>query len=298
MKQIGEFAKENGVTIKALHHYEKLGLVLPAKVDEFTGYRYYDENQSDTLAAIAYLKSLGLSLSEVKKIVDGDMASDKFISFLRAKKKQAQVDIGSSQHRYQRISVLIKLLENKNVSGNLNIKEIISMEKQNKIINMTGRELFNLKSRRMVENAGENNEPLCAISVDIDNFHSVNTDFGYEMGDIVIERIQNAIESALLDISSEKGEDYSVMERLGGDEFKIVVCDSVDVCTKFADKIIANVKAIDYGDVADGIAREVTIGIASNEFEKLSTGKLFHLAESAMYDAKVHQKGGYKVFEE
>ena len=62
MKQIGEFANENQVTVKALHHYEKLGLISPAKVDEFSGYRYYDEAQSTQLKVITYLKSLGFSI--------------------------------------------------------------------------------------------------------------------------------------------------------------------------------------------------------------------------------------------
>lgn len=39
--QIGEFSKLCGVTVKTLHHYEKLGLITPSKVDPWTGYRYY-----------------------------------------------------------------------------------------------------------------------------------------------------------------------------------------------------------------------------------------------------------------
>jgi DNA-binding transcriptional MerR regulator len=62
MKQIGEFANENQVTVKALHHYEKLGLISPARVDESTGYRYYEDGQSKVLKTIMHLKSLGFPL--------------------------------------------------------------------------------------------------------------------------------------------------------------------------------------------------------------------------------------------
>ncbi|MCP4423014.1 MAG: MerR family DNA-binding transcriptional regulator, partial [Chloroflexi bacterium] len=41
MLKIGEFAQEADVTVKTLRHYGKLGLLKPAWIDRFTGYRYY-----------------------------------------------------------------------------------------------------------------------------------------------------------------------------------------------------------------------------------------------------------------
>ena len=43
--KIKEFSLLCQVTVKALRHYEKLGLLRPAEVDEWTGYRYYDYSQ-------------------------------------------------------------------------------------------------------------------------------------------------------------------------------------------------------------------------------------------------------------
>jgi diguanylate cyclase (GGDEF)-like protein len=298
MKQIGEFAKDNNVTIKALHHYEKLKLIAPFKVDEVTGYRYYDESQRDIISVITYLKTLGLSLSEVKKLLDGKIALNTFISFLCAKKKQAEVDINSAQLRYHRLSALINALESKPVSEKFDIKEILKMDNQDFKAGLTGHELFNYATRRMMESAVKENASLCALAIDIDDFASVNDEYGYEVGDVVIERIQNAIESALIEFNINNKEDYSIMERDAGDEFKIVVSDSEDACKKLASDIIEKVNAIDYGDVAEGLTRTVTIGIASNKWEKLSTGRIFHLANSALYEAKSKKRGIYKIYTE
>ena len=76
MKTIGQFAKENDITVKTLHHYEKLGLITPVKIDESNGYRYYSDEQSVDVRLILYLKQLGLSLSEVKKILRSEFEQD------------------------------------------------------------------------------------------------------------------------------------------------------------------------------------------------------------------------------
>ena len=40
--QINEFAKLTGVSVRTLHYYDEIGLLKPAEVDEWTGYRFYD----------------------------------------------------------------------------------------------------------------------------------------------------------------------------------------------------------------------------------------------------------------
>jgi DNA-binding transcriptional MerR regulator len=43
MFKIGDFSKLSLVSVKALSYYNELGLLRPARVDEFTGYRYYSQ---------------------------------------------------------------------------------------------------------------------------------------------------------------------------------------------------------------------------------------------------------------
>ena len=50
MFKIGEFSKLSMLTIKALRFYEKEGLLIPARVDEWSGYRFYEASQG--LAAV------------------------------------------------------------------------------------------------------------------------------------------------------------------------------------------------------------------------------------------------------
>ena len=68
--KIGEFSQMMQVTMKALRHYEQKGLLFPCKVDEWTGYRYYNVEQMQRLNTIRQLQSLGFSLDEIKELYE------------------------------------------------------------------------------------------------------------------------------------------------------------------------------------------------------------------------------------
>ncbi|MGA2051411.1 MAG: MerR family transcriptional regulator [Terracidiphilus sp.] len=62
--RIQEFAKLAGVTVRALHHYDRLKLLSPAHRSE-RGYRLYCHEDLDRLERILALQNLGLSLREI-----------------------------------------------------------------------------------------------------------------------------------------------------------------------------------------------------------------------------------------
>ena len=62
---IGKMAKLNRVSISTLRLYDEKGLLKPRYVDSDSGYRYYDIHQNARLDMIAYMKELGMSLSEI-----------------------------------------------------------------------------------------------------------------------------------------------------------------------------------------------------------------------------------------
>jgi DNA-binding transcriptional MerR regulator len=67
--RIGEFARRAGVTVRALHHYDRLGLLRPSRSG--TGdYRLYADDDLVRLQQIVTLKALGFDLERVAKILD------------------------------------------------------------------------------------------------------------------------------------------------------------------------------------------------------------------------------------
>lgn len=58
-----EFADLAGVTVRALHHYDRLGLLTPRRTS--AGYRLYSPNDLEALEQIVVLKFIGLSLKDI-----------------------------------------------------------------------------------------------------------------------------------------------------------------------------------------------------------------------------------------
>jgi len=67
---IGDVARRSGVSARMLRHYESLGLVRP-KGRTDAGYREYSSEDIRRIFHIESLRSLGLSLSEVRRVLDG-----------------------------------------------------------------------------------------------------------------------------------------------------------------------------------------------------------------------------------
>ena len=65
--RIGEFAKLAGVTVRALHHYDRIGLLKPERTS--SGFRVYDLKGLERLEQIAALKFLGIPLKEIKLLL-------------------------------------------------------------------------------------------------------------------------------------------------------------------------------------------------------------------------------------
>jgi DNA-binding transcriptional MerR regulator len=69
---IGRFARLTGLTVKALRHYDVQGILSPAPVDDWTGYRYYAADQARDAIVIRRLRELELPLDEIAAALHAD----------------------------------------------------------------------------------------------------------------------------------------------------------------------------------------------------------------------------------
>ena len=66
---IGKMAEMNHLTVATLRLYDEMGLLVPRFTDPDTGYRYYDIAQNARLDMIAYMIELGMSLAEIRDVL-------------------------------------------------------------------------------------------------------------------------------------------------------------------------------------------------------------------------------------
>jgi DNA-binding transcriptional MerR regulator len=66
---VKEMAELSHTTVKTLHHYHKIGLLLPAKITE-AGYRLYSRKELERLQEILFYRELDFSLLKIKQLLD------------------------------------------------------------------------------------------------------------------------------------------------------------------------------------------------------------------------------------
>jgi DNA-binding transcriptional MerR regulator len=111
MFRIGEFSQLTKVTIDTLRHYDALGLLKPAKVDTFTGYRYYSARQLVTLYRILAFKEVGFSLEEIARILQQKLTNDELRGMLKAQLLRSEQELQDVQSRQERILTRLQSLE-------------------------------------------------------------------------------------------------------------------------------------------------------------------------------------------
>lgn len=69
---VKEVAKFTGVTIKTLHHYHKIGILIPYEISD-AGYRLYGEKELQRLQQILFYRELDFSLKDIKKALEDEL---------------------------------------------------------------------------------------------------------------------------------------------------------------------------------------------------------------------------------
>ncbi len=66
---IGEFAQASRLSPKALRLYDELGLLVPARVDPVTGYRWYTLDQLPPARQVSILRRIGMPLARIRQLL-------------------------------------------------------------------------------------------------------------------------------------------------------------------------------------------------------------------------------------
>ena len=108
--QTKEFANFTGVSVRTLHYYDEIGLLVPAYVDENNGYRYYDEKSLLRMQEILFYRELDFSLKSIEEI----LSSPNYDTF-KALKEQKKLLILKKERLERIISAIDDAMKGENV---------------------------------------------------------------------------------------------------------------------------------------------------------------------------------------
>lgn len=184
--RIGIFAQMNRTTIKALRHYDEIGLLKPEYVDESNGYRYYTSKQLPQLHQIIALKEFGFSLEEIHEILEGENEQ----LYLQKKKHQLLKEISKLTDRIASIeSYLMK--EDKEVPSHVIMKPLPEITIAYMRVQLTGySQLFDVMPAMGIEM-----EKVGCECVQPDNCFTIYYDEGYKENDIQVDICQGVVDA-------------------------------------------------------------------------------------------------------
>ena len=70
MRGIGRLARESGLTVSALRFYDGAGVLVPARVDPRSFYRWYSDEQVVVARLVARLRRVGMPLADVRRVIE------------------------------------------------------------------------------------------------------------------------------------------------------------------------------------------------------------------------------------
>ncbi|MEV5408637.1 MerR family transcriptional regulator [Thermopolyspora sp. NPDC052614] len=115
MFSIGDFARLGRVSVRMLRHYDTLGLLRPARVDPYTGYRYYDAGQLARLNRLIALKNLGLSLEQVGRVLEEKVGTEELYGMLRLRRAELEAQVAADMARLAEVEARLRMIETEGV---------------------------------------------------------------------------------------------------------------------------------------------------------------------------------------
>jgi len=111
MYRIGEFSNLGRVTVKTFRWYDELGFLVPVHTDRWTNYRYYSFEQLAQLHRILMFKDLGLTLGQIRDLLQDDVPVEQLRGMLLLKQAEIEQDVQERQTSLRQIRERLSIIE-------------------------------------------------------------------------------------------------------------------------------------------------------------------------------------------
>src|SRR5450432_4324885 len=116
---IGQFSARCRLSIKALRLYDRLGLVVPVRIDPVTGYRWYSPGQVDRARLVGLLRRLDMPLARIAEVTS--LAGPQAAAAVRAHVSEARRAV---QERAELAGYICLLLDDSDRSNQMDKYEV------------------------------------------------------------------------------------------------------------------------------------------------------------------------------
>ncbi|MFJ8543655.1 MerR family transcriptional regulator [Streptomyces sp. NPDC093586] len=114
MRSIGETARDSGLGVSALRFYDRAGVLVPARVDPVSGYRWYAPEQVEEARVLARLRRAGMPLADIRLVLAGWSGADPDLvrTLLQAHLRRLEQGLSDARDEFSTLRVLLDHREN------------------------------------------------------------------------------------------------------------------------------------------------------------------------------------------
>jgi diguanylate cyclase (GGDEF)-like protein len=152
---------------------------------------------------------------------------------------------------------------------------------------LMNRRAFYERAQVLYAQCRRNQQPLCALMMDMDHFKQINDTYGHQAGDQVLRQIGGVISASF--------RQADVYGRLGGEEFAVLLPNtSLDTAREIAEQLV---KAISGLAAEPVLGLTASLGVASTHSQDQDLHGLMNTADKALYRAKAQGRNQVAVAE-
>jgi DNA-binding transcriptional MerR regulator len=114
MRSIGELSRDSGLSVSALRFYDGAGVLVPARVDPVSGYRWYGAGQLEESRVLARLRRAGMPLADIRLALAGWSSADTDLvrSLLQAHLRRLELALSDARSEFSTVRALLECREN------------------------------------------------------------------------------------------------------------------------------------------------------------------------------------------
>lgn len=175
-----------------------------------------------------------------------------------------------------------------NIKHELNEPVIIEEDKsefiteattKDELTNLYLRSVFDVMLKKELDEAKRKLGSLCLLLIDIDDFKSVNDNYGHQLGDQVLNKIGNEINNTVREMDT--------AARYGGEEISVIMPSSdINEAKSLAERIRSNIEGLCFTD----FNVTISVGVSSTSECITTIESLIKSADDALYQAKARGK--------
>lgn len=147
--------------------------------------------------------------------------------------------------------------------------------------------VFNKETtQKLIDQKLKNHEHFCFLILDVDDFKSVNDNYGHAVGDKVLKNLS--------DLFKNHFRQTDIVGRIGGDEFIILIEDE-HIAESRIQSLLKKVNALKIEELQD-FKLSISVGMAFAPSNGTTFMELYHHADHALYQTKRTGKNDYKIY--